>query len=805
MQFRAQRSMILLAAALLCPAGITQAAESQWAYPGPDGRLLYHTQPNGDRLPDHSAVGYLSNREPLPSIPTSVTVQPGAGDDTARIQAAIDQVAALPIGPDGYRGAVQLGPGEFQINNSVWITDSGIVLRGSGQQTTGGTILRATGTTQRDVIMVQGSGSWSRIASSEKPVIDKYVPVGATSFRVADASTFAVGDRVIVHRPSTQNWIEELGMDQIPPRSDGGTVVQWTAGAYDRNHDRVVTRVEGDRIFFDAPLTQSLDAEYGGGTVYKYNWSGRISHVGVENLRGVSDYDTNNNQDEAHARSLIFMDRIEHAFVQSVTAEHFWYSLIEADRFSKNITVKDATNLDPISIVTGGRRYAFQNNSQLSLFRDLLSDKGRHDFIQNSPNTGPNVFLDGVATNALDETGPHQRWSTGGLYDNITVEGDEINFRNRGNFGTGHGWAGGNMIAWNSTAEGFIIQNPPTAQNWLIGGTGQLRTHTAFGVQEPGIIDHHGSPVDTRSLYEAQLADRDRFPDSSFREYHLGDYDTFYVDGLGSRDAAPVDPNWASEVTNLANLSGQTVGDFDNTTLPGLVPFTFDFLIEPGERVVGATLTLALRSITTGPNQDFLALERTDNAMSLASLGLTTITTTGSDILVVPLTGAMLSELQDGQLNGVVGDGLAIDWSRLDLVVVDALFGDLNLDSVVNETDIDLLGFAIRAGSTDKLYELDGVPGIDQGDITALLDIIGTAPGDANLDLKVDLIDLSILASNFQSLGGWAKGDANVDGTVNLVDLSFLASNFGFDATAIPEPYAIALIALGLTRFSLRR
>ena len=44
--------------------------------------------------------------------------------------------------------------------------------------------------------------------------------------------------------------------------------------------DRVITRIEGDRIFVDAPLANSFETgDYGGGTIRKYTWSGRIANV----------------------------------------------------------------------------------------------------------------------------------------------------------------------------------------------------------------------------------------------------------------------------------------------------------------------------------------------------------------------------------------------------------------------------------------------------------------------------------------------------------------------------------------------
>ncbi len=97
----------------------------------------------------------------------------------------------------------------------------------------------------------------------------------------------------------------------------------------------------------------------------------------------------------------------------------------------------NAINLDPKSVVTGERRYTFDLSGQLDFVTDSQANSGRHDFVNNSTRPpGPHVFHNSVANNALNDSGPHQRWATGTLFDNITVHGDNINARNRGSFGT---------------------------------------------------------------------------------------------------------------------------------------------------------------------------------------------------------------------------------------------------------------------------------------------------------------------------------------------------------------------------------
>src|SRR4051812_15406834 len=86
---------------ILCNVVAAAAAEpgvSEWVAPKADGKLAYKTTESGDRIMDFSAAGYMGGGVALPQVPVKQTVSPsGEQDDTARIQAAIDEVAALPL------------------------------------------------------------------------------------------------------------------------------------------------------------------------------------------------------------------------------------------------------------------------------------------------------------------------------------------------------------------------------------------------------------------------------------------------------------------------------------------------------------------------------------------------------------------------------------------------------------------------------------------------------------------------------------------------------------------------------------
>ncbi len=194
----------------------SQLTVSSLVYPGPDGHLVYVPNAVGDVIPNFSNVGYMTGDVPLPdtaggvTVPVMATLNPGAPgvDMTSAIQNAINTVSAMPLQSNGFRGAVLLTAGNYPISGFLSITASGVVLEGQGNNFTTGTRLEASGTTQRQLIQVSGSGSRSTVSGTTHNITDSYVPVGATSFTVDSTANLHVGDTVIVHRPSTP------GLDQ---------------------------------------------------------------------------------------------------------------------------------------------------------------------------------------------------------------------------------------------------------------------------------------------------------------------------------------------------------------------------------------------------------------------------------------------------------------------------------------------------------------------------------------------------------------------------------------------------------------
>src|SRR6476660_1448110 len=60
------------------------------------GRLTYAQDPEGNRVPDFSHAGYRNGERPIPWARVGKAIRPVEGDNTAHIQAALDEIAALP-------------------------------------------------------------------------------------------------------------------------------------------------------------------------------------------------------------------------------------------------------------------------------------------------------------------------------------------------------------------------------------------------------------------------------------------------------------------------------------------------------------------------------------------------------------------------------------------------------------------------------------------------------------------------------------------------------------------------------------
>lgn len=470
---------------------------SQYVFAQADGTLGYRDiDARGNRIMDFSHAGYRGGGVALPRTPVVATLEPSGGDDSAAIQAALDSVAKQTLSADGLRGAVLLAAGTFKVSAPLTISASGVVLRGSGSGT-GGTAI-TLGTTPHLFLNVAGTGTWK--TSGKVAVSDRYVASGSRSLSVSDASGFKVGDAVLVDRPVTQAWLHFMGMDTLVRDGEPQT---WLAVGTLLHADRHIAAISDKQLTFDVPLSDSYDAKYLsplGASVSHYTFAGRIAQVGIEGLRLVAP-PTAVSIAEPQFQALQ-MDAVEDGWASDLALENTVNS-VYLGATSRRITVQDLT-LTRSLVADGSAGYPLEitiAGTQILVQRADMQGANIYTYATAARVTGPNVYLNATGSGVHNRVEPHQRWATGLLADHVS--GEQINFYNRNNAGSGHGWTIGWGVVWNSEATSLNIEQPPGAQNLCIGCVGKQASSTV-----PGLYESTGKPVGPKSLYLAQLCVR---------------------------------------------------------------------------------------------------------------------------------------------------------------------------------------------------------------------------------------------------------------------------------------------------------
>jgi len=489
------------------------------------GRLSYYTDSDGFIIPNFSHAGYKGGGVSLPELSVVKEISPVSGDNTAHIQAAIDEIGKRTPDINGYRGALLLKAGKYEVYGTIYLKYNGVVIRGEGNGTSSGnsTIIYARGNTpvQRDVVLIGNTvqNKWtSKISNTQKNITDAVVSVGARSFTVTSASVYSVGDLIAIYHPCSELWLQAIDYGGVPAPSTGEVDERWTVNQLPIIYHRYITKIEDNKITIDAPLFYTLDKSLSQSYVYKFNSDNIIKEVGIENLR--IDIESAGGEDENHAWQSVRFRSVENGWAKNIITTGFGQSGFITDCCTRT-TIENCQAVDPVSIITGERRYNFNTyvNSQLILFKDCYAREGRHHYVSNGTSSASgNVFLNCIsdATNSVSEG--HRQWTQGMLYDGHK----EVNLKrsftlglyNRVDMGTGHGWAAVQSVLWNCdvTASGIIgLQKPPTSQNYAIGCT--AKTITGKPVNDSnfsiGYVEKQNKPVtEIPSLYLAQLNDR---------------------------------------------------------------------------------------------------------------------------------------------------------------------------------------------------------------------------------------------------------------------------------------------------------
>ena len=477
--------------------------QSAWVYYNSNHFLVYSNDNLGNHLPDFSFAGYGGGGVAIPTnMPVKTNLSAIAGDNTANLQNAINYVSGLTPDANGFRGVVLLNPGTYPIAGTLTIGSGGVILRGSGNDTNTGTVLLVTGLS-RNVITVGGSGSWVQTGNTYT-ITDPYVPLGATSFHVSSGVTWGTNVTIVVQRPQTQSWIDAIGMNSLNnPWTPGG-------GLY---FERQISAVNGNQITIDVPLCNPIESDWTTGQVFQVTDSSRIQQVGIENLCGVgqiADYPSN-----ILNGTFIVYQNLKNGWAQDILMSG-WGNGISLNTGLKWCTVQDCQYVNPATANSSAApaAYTVGDSGAMCLFQRCASDGGYyHIMVTQAGTPGPNVFLNFNCTGTHYNGGPHQRWAAGALHDNIIMAADSqggytpyLAINNRGNDGSGQGWAAGFSVMYDCQVPQFQLEQPATTTNqynWTIGGIGSM-----YNYGDNGIYDAPGSIVNPRSLYLEQLRER---------------------------------------------------------------------------------------------------------------------------------------------------------------------------------------------------------------------------------------------------------------------------------------------------------
>ena len=444
---------------------------------------------------DYSYCGYHCSEQPIPAVKAVTYVTPSGQDDAATIQAAIDWVSQQkPDKQTGFRGAVLLGEGTFILTEPLRIRTSGVVLRGSGR---GKTILRKTGYDRGAAIYIEGTRDI--LVKDTFDVAD--VKAGALNISLTShLSPLTSHDKVMICRPSTQEWIDYLGCASFGGGKRMGYWA-WHPGEIDLRWNRQVTAVNGNQVTLNAPITCSIEQRWGGAKAIIYEDKGKISECGVENLTLESDFDHARPLDEDHCWDGIYMAEAENCWVRMVNFKHFAGSAVVIQKSAQQMTVEDCISQQPVSEIGGFRRRTFLTFGEMTLFQRCYSEHGINDFAVGHTAAGPNAFVQCESFESFGPSGAISSWAPGILFDIVNIDGNDIVFKNWELEKFGAGWSTANSTMWQSTASGLFCYSPDSLNhNYSRGCWGQIQ-----GNGEYSEMNEHVKPY---SLFASQLEKR---------------------------------------------------------------------------------------------------------------------------------------------------------------------------------------------------------------------------------------------------------------------------------------------------------
>lgn len=514
----------------------------------PDGlSLSYEADSNGNRIPDYSTAGYMGGGVAIPNVAVVESISPIAGDNTTHIQNAINRVAARPLNVNGFRGALLLRAGTYQISGTLRISADGVVVRGAGAHKSG-TIIIHRGTAQVPSFSVVGAPPVfsARLASITQPV----VPSGSRSFTVDSVTSLKPNEEYIIQTSTTPVGIDAMQLANGWLNATKTSLLLDTTARLERKITSINTSTRVVQIEGSTANLLNIGAKEHTAEILRVTTERRRQRIGIEDLILYSTYDKTKRDtanpgnypiDTDHAWEGISLRDVKNCWVRRVLGFHYGLSLVTVgSKDSQSVTIEDTALIDSVARDTlhfhaGFQKYQYNMNGSRILVQRSYGRYGRHPFIVNGAAATNVVFLDNAWDKGHIASEPHQQLSQAVLFDNVCGDsGFKLN-RARAKEGTAAApKAGQGQRAIACTMWNLVVQNNTRnwepdyflssgrfgrGPNWAVGLKSNSRQKTA-GVplyqtpateQDPGhpseasYMEALGAEVYPRSLYLTQL------------------------------------------------------------------------------------------------------------------------------------------------------------------------------------------------------------------------------------------------------------------------------------------------------------
>lgn len=269
---------------------------------------------------------------------------------------------------------------------------------------------------------------------------------------------------------------------------------------------RVIGSIKGKDVTFTVPLTDALDKKYMSPYLATFSSPATSHEIGLENLSITLSPSCSgvalNTKGECNTEAISVLPWTVDSYVRQVNVTGF-NTFVNVQYNASRITIEkvglfrdrdtDKSAGYPADIAVLGSQVLIQDSGQYG-----RKTAKAFSVATQAGTPGPNAVLRHVVQSDIQQIYPHQRWAHGILAEDTDAG---VIYFNRGNAGSGHGWAINAGVAWN--VRGAVqIQSPPLGVNWGIGCTGAVSKDTN------GSMVDTGTAVTPQSLFSAQLAKR---------------------------------------------------------------------------------------------------------------------------------------------------------------------------------------------------------------------------------------------------------------------------------------------------------